>query len=124
MAARGTVREGSVTDSSHRIQLPLPAGPGQGTQRLTRVRGTGTRPPAGAWQCSATTGTVRDNLENLEIMLDRPEQAATATFDQALPDSDEASSWSYCALIREEDWDPSLLTSLLCKNLIFLSLII
>ena len=31
------------------------------------------------------SGTVGDNLENLEIMLDRPEQAATATFDQALP---------------------------------------
>jgi hypothetical protein len=49
-------------------------------------------------------GTVGDNLENLEITLDLPEQAATATFDQALPDSDEASSWSYFALIRREDW--------------------
>ena len=50
------------------------------------------------------SGTVGDNLENLEIMLDLPEQTATAAFDQALPDSDEASSWSYFALIRREDW--------------------
>ena len=65
-------------------------------------------------------GTVGDNLENLEIMLDLPEQAATgsptATFDQVQTDSEEASTWSFCALIRGEDWDPSLLTSLLNKN--------
>ena len=64
-------------------------------------------------------GTGRDNLENLEIMLDLPEQAATssptATFDQVQTDSEEASTWSFCALIRGEDWDPSLLTSLLNK---------
>ena len=59
------------------------------------------------------SGTVRDNLENLEIMLDLPEQTATAAFDQALPDSDAASTWSFCAIIRGEIWDPSLLTTLL-----------
>ena len=62
-------------------------------------------------------GTGRDNLENLEIMLDLPEQAATssptATFDQVQTDSEEASTWSFCAIIRGEIWDPSLLTTLL-----------
>jgi len=58
------------------------------------------------WHC-------RRQSRNLEILLDRSEQAATATFDQALPDSDEASTWSFCAIIRGEIWDPSLLTSLL-----------
>ena len=46
--------------------------------------------------------TVGDNLENLEIIPDLPEQTATATFDQALPDSDAASTWSLCAIIRGE----------------------
>jgi len=49
-------------------------------------------------------------------MLDLPEQAATATFDQAQPDSEEASTWSFCALIRGEDWGPSVLTGLLNKT--------
>ena len=52
--------------------------------------------------------TFSDNLPNSENLDSQPEQVA----DQSLPDSEEAATWSFCALVRGREWDPSLLTTL------------
>ena len=55
----------------------------------------------------AICNTFSDNLRNSENLDSQPEQVA----DQSLPDSEEAATWSFCALVRGREWDPSLLTT-------------
>ena len=54
--------------------------------------------------CSSSS----DDLRNSESLDSQPEQVA----DQSLPDSEAAATWSFCALVRGGEWDPSLLTTL------------
>ena len=56
----------------------------------------------------AICSTFSDDLRISESLDCQPEQVA----DQSLPDSEEAATWSFCALVRGREWDPSLLTTL------------
>ena len=56
----------------------------------------------------AICSTFSDDLRNSESLDCQPEQVA----DQSQPDSEAAATWSFCALVRGGEWDPSLLTTL------------
>jgi hypothetical protein len=60
-------------------------------------------------------GTSSNDLRNLDNLDCSPTSQSSLGQDagQSLPDSEEAATWSFCAVVRGEEWDPSLLTSLL-----------
>ena len=57
-------------------------------------------------------GTSSDDLRNLDSLDSALGQVPDQVPDQSLPDSEAATTWSFCALVRGEEWNPSLLTSL------------